>query len=510
LTVPLAVSLILTGANPSAAFSQSTDAGIVQLVVGDAITLSAADLVLLNELTDMAYDVRVRDDGDPDTSSASTVVVVAPSATASNLGTKYATSLVPEVILGNDDWGNLNLANTSGNSYGTTNLIIVDSSNPIADGLPSTFAPATGYFPLHVVNGANMPPSADDVAVRSNADGSSSDALFTYKSGNTMANGATAAGARVALGYTEETLNNLSDDGQHLLDNAIYWADNENVASQAAAGTAPNVKGRWPLATIKPNANGTPGSTPNALNTAGEDGQFFPDSTVCSNVSTNCPRRPSPYADKSMLYFPGWTDAVQQNGTYVLPSGTASAAYIPHNALYEPGAVGSFSVSAYIRPTDSTMAPQIAVADDTLNIIQEGLASLGPGQDTAQWKMSINKMMYPNCQFKGYTDTVKSAINVKIIAVPAVISQAALLSTEKYLVQCSLVNRASTQTATLSVSRVESTGITPLYQRSVVAHYAMFNVTNVMDVWIGKKPNKTYPGDAYAGYIGNVVIKKSS
>jgi len=509
LTVPLAVSLILTGASPSAAFARSTDAGIVQLVVGNATTLTAADLVLVNELTDMAYDVRLRDDGDPDTSSGSTAIVVAPSATAASLGTKYAASVVPEVILGNDDWGNLNLANTSGNSYGTTNLIIVDSSNPIADGLPSTFAPAIGYFPLHVVNGANMPPSADDVAVRSNADGSSSDALFTYRTGNTMANGATAAGARVALGYTEETLNNLSDDGQHLLDNAIYWADNENVAPQAVAGTAAsNVVGRWPLAAIKPSANGTPGSTPNALNTAGEDGLFFANSTVCSNVSTNCPRRPSPYADKSMLYFPGWTDAVQQGGTYVLPSGTASAAYIPHNPMYEPGAAGNFSVSAYIRPTDSTMAPQIAAENDTLNIIQEGLAATGPGQETPQWKMSITKKMFPNCVFKGWGDVAPHTI-VNTLEVPAATGVQPLTPGTKYLVTCSLNIQGNAQTAKLIVTQITTGGPIPLYHREALAYFPIFNVTNPMDVWIGKKPNKLYPGDAYSGYISNVVIKRS-
>ncbi|MFN8098093.1 MAG: hypothetical protein U0Q21_07400 [Dermatophilaceae bacterium] len=102
-------------------------------------------MALQSELTDLGFDVSlVADESTAPVSPDTDVVVLAGSTGQSVLGSRYRDVAVPVVAMGYGAWSPLGM--TSGPGYSTTQtsqLLVIDSTHPIATDLPTTFAPAT-------------------------------------------------------------------------------------------------------------------------------------------------------------------------------------------------------------------------------------------------------------------------------------------------------------------------------------------------------------------------------
>ncbi|MBK6888333.1 MAG: hypothetical protein IPH03_19035 [Tetrasphaera sp.] len=195
----------------------------VVLVVGDPAAMTAGDAAVQAELTDTGYDVQVADDAAPSAVTSDTAVVVAAaSADSIQLSSKYRDVPVGLVALGYGSWVGMGV--TAGPGWAqnsTSNLLVVDSAHPIANGLPQVFAPANAATLLQSVSDAYVPASADTVAVRSGV--TTAHVVYTMSAGDLRSDGTTTPANRVALGLTDATLADLSADGRQLLGNAINW-----------------------------------------------------------------------------------------------------------------------------------------------------------------------------------------------------------------------------------------------------------------------------------------------
>lgn len=195
-----------------------------QIVVGASAALTGPDQVLVSEMEGMGFDVTVVDDNAAVTAtSATAVVLLSTSAQVAALGNRYKTLPAPLVALGNNAWPDTGLTQgPNGLNYDTENLVVLDSTHPVADGLPSTFAPAVTAGRLQSVNEPFLPSGADPVAARQGE--LARHVVYTVSAGGMLGDGSVAPARRLVLGFAAHTLTDLSADGYQLLANAVFWA----------------------------------------------------------------------------------------------------------------------------------------------------------------------------------------------------------------------------------------------------------------------------------------------
>lgn len=219
LALLLTINLV---AVPIALTSAAAAAGDAVLVVASPGSLTPGEIVLQSELTEQGYAVTLTGATAP-ASTGAALVVISPAASGDPSGLTYRNSSSPVVMLSSAGWRELALTTAAGSQYNTTNLLVVDTQHPVASGLPSPFAPANGATLLQSALEQYMPSGADPVAARSST--TAAHVVYTISAGQPRSDGSASPANRVALGLTEETLNDLSEAGLRLLDNAFYWAD---------------------------------------------------------------------------------------------------------------------------------------------------------------------------------------------------------------------------------------------------------------------------------------------
>lgn len=469
----------------------------VVLVVGDPAAMTAGDAAVQAELTDTGYDVQVADDAAPSAVTSDTAVVVAAaSADSTQLSSKYRDVPVGLVALGYGSWVGMGV--TAGPGWAqnsTSNLLVVDSAHPIANGLPQVFAPANAATLLQSVSDAYVPASADTVAVRSGV--TTAHVVYTMTAGDLRSDGTTTPANRVALGLTDATLADLSADGRQLLGNAINWAD---VTAAARLSSDPSVtttreytKGAWAFNTYFSRGGHfyTPSSVnPGTLSDPRDDGRLA-DNTIVKKVNGGQPIPPVAADGASSLRFPGWDDGTPNNG---LVDENASRVWVPHRDKFNP--LGKrFKIYVYVRPR----SPK--VPGESPNIIQKGRVDQGNGH---QWKVSINADgMAAGCSFVGATSKTNPAI-VRTDAYAG--SDAQMKAGDSYLLTCELSTRGE---AVLHVWHWTGARFVDLHSEGYVgiAHAGIW-VAPDDEVSIGKKPRDDTSGDTYAGDIDNIRISR--
>lgn len=178
-------------------------------------------------------------------------------------------------------------------------------------------------------------------------------------------------------------------------------------------------------------------------------------------------------------FFPGWTDADASGA--VTP--TASSFSIAHRSAFDPQRE-DFSVSIWLHALDpsSSIEDGTLSSRDTFNIVQKGLA---PGQ---QWKLSVDAKGRFICTFRG-PDASGTIDNFKAVSEPYPFGVTRRL-------RCSLRDRVIT-------TKVTTGDASDVYTAPGPAH-----VANADDIWVGKKPNSTDPGDAFAGTLDDLILRK--
>jgi len=470
----------------------------VVLVVGDPSALTAGDAAVQADLNETGYDVQVVDDAAPSAVTPDTAVVVAAaSADSTQLTTKYRDASVGVVALGYGSWVGMGVTAGSGWAQNSTsNLLVVDSAHPIANGLPQVFAPANSATLMQSVSDAYVPASADTVVVRSGVQ--SAHVVYTMSAGDLRADGTVTPANRVVLGMTDATLADLSEDGQQLLDNAINWADVTAAARLSSNPSAPvtkeYVKGSWKLNTYL--ARNGAYFTPSAINpgTASnpKDDGYLSSDTIVKKSSGTLQILPIANDGGKALRFPGPDDGNSTPGV----DADASQVWVPHQDKFNP--LGKrFKISVYVRPRMDNL-----VAGESPNIIQKGRVDQG---NAHQWKISFNAdAKTPVCTFQGATSKTNPQITRTEAFAP---TTAAMTAGGRYRLTCELTADGQ---AVLHVYRwVSNQGFvdfnTSGYKGTAKAGIWVAPST---DISIGKKPGDTTDGDTYSGDIDNVVISR--
>lgn len=303
--------------------------------------------------------------------------------------TTYRDAPTGVVALGYGSWVGMGLTAGAGWAQNlTSNLLVVDSVHPIANGLPEVFAPANTATLVQSVGDAYVPASAATVAVRAGVE--TAHVVCTMGPGDVRGDGTATPARRVALGLTDATSADLSADGLQLLGNAINWADVTAAArlsdDENATQTAEYAKGIWAFNDYR-TRNGH-NSTPSVIRPGVDDG-ILADNTIVKAKVTGVNVPPVAADGASALRFPGWNDGTPGNGVV---DQNASRVWVPHQDRFNP--LGKrFKISVYVRPQaqyDDTESP---------NIIQKGRVDEG---NKHQWKVSINAGgMTPACTFQG-------------------------------------------------------------------------------------------------------------
>lgn len=459
------------------------------LVVRNAADLSAADEVLRVELVDLGYSVAVVDDGAAVTATAETaVVVLSTSVEVAAVADAYKSVEAPLVALGNDAWPETGLTKgTNGLSYDTESLVVLDSTHPVASGLPTMFAPANAAGTLQSVNESFLPDGADPVAAR--AGELAKHVVYTVPAGAELGDESLAPAARVALGYTADTVNDLSAEGYQLLENAIFWADDTDATALLAA--APLVlQGRWNLDRIRNPNPGQEKTTPNSV-MGSPVGKLDADTTVTTTGKVAA-------GGTGAFDFPGWRD---ESGTQQdeVVDGSDSSVRVPHENAFVPGATKRFRVTAFIRPLNTMGAGSPIDSGDTGNIVQKAFSNDPDGQ----WKMSLYGDMTPVCGFRGDTDNDDATPTVqRNVRAP---SEEKLTAGLRYRIECTL----TPSVVRLKVDRITDTEVISITNETgSTAVPSVFVIDNDEPVWFGKKPNDTTAADTFAGDIDNITIER--
>ncbi len=443
-----------------------------QLIVGNPAALTSGDQLLQAELEDFGYLVTPVDDAAPALlPSATALVVIAPSINSTTLGEKYKDAATPVVAFATTAWENMAVADVGGSFYQSQNLLVIDSTHPIAAGLPSPFQATNAMQYMRSTNEAALPSGAQPVAVRQAS--TSAHVVYTVPAGGIRTDGTPAPANRAVIGLSEPALHDLTADGLTLVDNTIYWADTTSAtyAVQSQAATALVQQGRWLLddatstTTVRDSVNGHNGSL---------------------SGDTRVQRRQQPVASSGnySFYFPGWS-----LGSSI--DADNSAVIVPNFTGFNPG-TKNFRIEVWVRPDDSTNAAVLA-ATDSPNVIQKGLGN------EQQWKIALKKDLTPVCVFRG--DTVSGA-GVSVQTREARLSSRLTPGTRSRL-RCELTSgRTALKVYDLNGRLVDSA--------TSAESGGYFSVTPPGDVWFGKKPNDPSPQDAYAGTLDNVVIARAS
>ncbi len=417
------------------------------------------------------------------------------------------------------------LGMTSGPGYSTTQtsqLLVIDSSHPIATDLPSTFAPATSTTLIRAVPEQYVPESASPVAVRAGV--TTAHAVYTMSAGDVRADGSVTPASRVVLGLTDETLAALSDDGVRLVDNAILWAADPGTASELAVLTP---VGRWKL----DNQVVSGVTFPNAYSThAKVKGTLFSSTSVTSiggslTMTTTTGRYLKFRGFKDMTYPTGWNQGghpgcdpdvpTEPCGAVVDP--TKSALVISSSGAtasqdveaYRPGSAAKFQVKVSIKPVDFTPAVSGLLASQSPNVVQ-----MGRKEDPSQWKISVETDMRPRCEFTGSTPLGKKSI---VAEQPMAQGSVHLQPGVNYTLTCTLTRQAGSQTVKLLIGSTQDAYANGKGDTEPATYSDFIVSPTTSQIWVGHKPPNTIggscngcdaPGDSFAGGIDDIWISR--
>lgn len=200
------------------------------LVVGNPASMTSADTILSNRLTNsLGYTVTVVDDAADPAATTGDVAVVASS--ASSLHGGWTTKAMPLVAVAGTSWNELGLSTTDPTAAASSSTVFVeDSAHRISDGperaVPDTATWVTSARTPFQVSDASLGAGASDVvAAASGLLGSN--VLVAYEATTAMVPvGAplNAPARRAGVGFGDGALPVMTVDGWALLDNAIWWA----------------------------------------------------------------------------------------------------------------------------------------------------------------------------------------------------------------------------------------------------------------------------------------------
>lgn len=208
------------GVMPLVAQSSSPQA----LFVVGSLTLIAGDTAIKSRLETLGFSVMVKDAPNSAAADATgkSVVVISESVAATDVGAKFRDVTVPVMVMEPGIYDDMMMTGpTLGTDYenaaGQTQLLITDSSHPMAAGLTGTVTVTTTAKPF-----AWGKPGAGAAKVAALATNTSRYALFGYESGASMV-GMNAPARRAAVFLWGDTATFLNASGWQLFDAAVYW-----------------------------------------------------------------------------------------------------------------------------------------------------------------------------------------------------------------------------------------------------------------------------------------------
>ncbi len=211
------------------------------LVVG-ALPLSPSDALLRNRLeSPLGFRVEVTLAVNSQTSQATgkAVIVVSDSSLSTDINTKFRNVATPVLTMEPDIYDDMQmtaagLGTELGNTQNQTQLNILDSTHPLADGLTAGIKTVT-TAPQRFGWGK---PSAGAAKIASIVGQTTQIAIFGYEKGATMV-GLTAPGRRVGFPPGIDTPAVLNAAGLGLFDAAVRWASGQSdTKTSACAGRA--------------------------------------------------------------------------------------------------------------------------------------------------------------------------------------------------------------------------------------------------------------------------------
>lgn len=211
---------------------ESTDAGELLFVCGDADSMSSADQKKQDFFESLGYSVNALTDSANqaayDTAlETANVVYVSEQVSSSSVGTKLLSvpvGVVVEEALLHDD---MEFSSSSGGTYSDTNVYITDNGHYITQQFSTGNVTLTESTETFARNASTLASGAHVLGTNSNP------ALFVFDVGAQLYDGSSAQGRRVAMpfGASNFDFDQLTDDGETLVQRALEWA----AASQVPA-----------------------------------------------------------------------------------------------------------------------------------------------------------------------------------------------------------------------------------------------------------------------------------
>lgn len=205
-------------------------------VVGNS-SLNAGDAYVKNRLESLGFNVTVVDDDQSQTSDADGkgLIVISSTISSGKVNTKYRDVAVPVINWESYLYDDMRMTGTgAGSNYGnyssTSQMVIENSSHPLAAGLSGT--PTVFTSNQSVTWGK---PTSSATVIGSIPGNSSRKMLFAYDTGDAMVGGLAAPARRVGIFLRNSTSDNLNTNGLALFDAAVYWA-----SGTAAPGSSCN------------------------------------------------------------------------------------------------------------------------------------------------------------------------------------------------------------------------------------------------------------------------------
>lgn len=191
------------------------------LVVGNPDALTAADLLLQNQL-ELRGPVTLLDDAANSDVDGKDLVVIAPSVGVSSIGTKYRDITQPVIISKGFALAQMGMSQSGPAGYvsGKTSITITNATSPLAACLPA--GDVTVYSSAARVQHGRAAATGTNVAKPQDVTASLY-GILGYESGVTMEAGVVANGRRVGWLLGDDATS-LTEQGSALLDAAIEWA----------------------------------------------------------------------------------------------------------------------------------------------------------------------------------------------------------------------------------------------------------------------------------------------
>jgi Bacterial TSP3 repeat len=212
----------------------SVSVNVPALLVTASTTLTAADQTIKTRMEAQQLGVTVIAASSATAASATgkVVVVLAPSAPAASVLDKFSAVAVPVLTTSQALFDDMGLTTTPNHNIvdGQSVLSIATPAHPLAAGLTGIvkIAPTPGQFGWGT-------PSASAVRVAAIVGQANQVVFFGYEQGAVMV-GLNAPARRVALGFSEATVQNWTSQSQTLFDAAIEWLLSTNAAPRVSAG----------------------------------------------------------------------------------------------------------------------------------------------------------------------------------------------------------------------------------------------------------------------------------